>query len=599
MPDVTLRNPTDTWANSTKTSKNYATASQLQMGGSTQYAYLFFNRAAPLGAVITSATLTLYRRGTATGSRTLTARRIASSWKASRLTWANKPGVLSGASPAATDAGTTDGSPVTINVTTLLQAVSDGGAWYGLRIESSDATARAWGSAQNLSQYKPSLTVSWSEAPDSPTQLSPSGGRVVAVAKPVLRCDFTDELGDTSMVALQVQTSTSTDFTTPAFDSGSVATDIPEYDLAPTAWAGFTSSLRYWRIRVQDGAGLWSPYSDPASALLVAKGTVTITNPAVSPNDFVSELTPPILWTFSLTQQAWQVRVWAASDPSTLLADSGKRTGTETSWTLPSGTFKSSTIGVTYVVEVRCWDTQNRETTPDVPIYASTTRSFTVSLSGATTAVSGLAAAADANAPRVVLSWTRATAPDSYLITRDGAAVEDDLAAVDALISGTSYQYIDDTALPWRSHQWNVRAVVNGIASSSTTVTATPKQRGIWLLDKGLGLTVWIAGADEGTWSLGEEASVVTPLNATSSMRRIQSQRGFEGSISGTLVDQYGVTALQYEAALLAMRANPTRVVTLSLADLSIRVLLGNIATWPTPQSPPLRRCSFDFWEQR
>jgi hypothetical protein len=288
-----------------------------------------------------------------------------------------------------------------------------------------------------------------------------------------------------------------------------------------------------------------------------------------------------------------------ASDPSTLLADSGKRTGTETSWTLPSGTFKSSTIGVTYVVEVRCWDTQNRETTPDVPIYASTTRSFTVSLSGATTAVSGLAAAADANAPRVVLSWTRATAPDSYLITRDGAAVEDDLAAVDALVSGTSYQYIDDTALPWRSHQWNVRAVVNGIASSSTTVTATPKQRGIWLLDKGLGLTVWIAGADEGSWSLGEEASVVTPLNATSSMRRIQSQRGFEGSISGTLVDQYGVTALQYEAALLAMRANPTRVVTLSLADLSIRVLLGNIATWPTPQSPPLRRCSFDFWEQR
>jgi hypothetical protein len=109
---------------------------------------------------------------------------------------------------------------------------------------------------------------------------------------------------------------------------------------------------------------------------------------------------------------------------------------------------------------------------------------------------------------------------------------------------------------------------------------------------------VWVAGDDPGSWAMGEDATVVAPLGSTRVSRRVQSQRGHEGSISGLLVDAYGTTAVQYEADLLKMRDSPTRQVTLALGDLSIRVLLGNIDTHPIAGQPVYRAVSFDFWQQ-
>lgn len=603
MPRATLRNATDTWVDQARPSLNRSTATRLQARagtGQNRYIYLHFNRAAPKGATILSATLTLFYAATATGTRDLTLRRIADSWRVSRTTWNNRPDVT-GVANTVHETGThAAGTAVQFDVTHFTQQVSDGAQWYGLRLETTGSAAISFYSTQaNRSEFRPTLQVSWSEAPDPPSQLIPSGGQIVGVPKPVVRFDFTDDVGDTSMQALQFQTSASTSFTNPGHDTGVVASTLPEFDTGPTGWLGFREDIRYWRVRVQDGAGLWSGWSDLGSAIYKPKGTVTINNPAPSPNNVLWELTPPIDWAFSVTQRAWQVRVWDVADPTVMLADSHRQTGTETEYTLPSGTFHV-TEGHTFVASVRCWDTEDRVATPGVPVYSQTNRQFTIDVDQTLAPVENLVATPERHRPRVLLTWTRASAPDHYHIIRDGVRIEDNLQADDTIVSGINNEWLDDTVLPWREHRWKVRAVVNGRQANSPTVEAIPQQYGIWLFDKERHLEVWLAGNEEGSWAMGEEATETAGLNAVRMTRRIQSQRGHEGSLSGILVAAYGRTAQDYEDDLLAMRDRPTRRVTLALADVNLRVLLGNIAVWPTPTPhiPPIHNCSFDFWEQ-
>lgn len=599
MPDVTLRNATDTSANNAAPSRNYGDARALRLKAGERFAYVFFNRAAPRGSTITAATLRLYHRSDwGGGSRTISVRRISETWKASRLTWNNRPGVI-GSTISTTDSGGDDGTLIELDVRTIMQTVSNGSHWYGFRIETDDATARLLHSAQGDSPYRPTLVVAWSDAPEAPTTLSPSGNRAVSLSKPVLRFDFTDELGDTSLAAVQVQIDPAGSFTAPGFDSGWVDADVPELDLAATAYGGLTGgSSTYWRVRVRDGAGLESPWSDVEQFRRVDQPTVTIDNPAASPNDFVTEPTPPILWSVSGgTQKAWQVLLVDSADPTVTLADTGKRTSSETAWTAPGRVLVDE--GVQYRVIVRVWDAVDREATPGAPRYASAWRDFDVRPDVTTTPVSELAATPDAAKPTIELTWTRATAPDKFVVRRNGRVVDDDVQPEDAFVSGTSYAFTDDEGRPWHESTWKVQAVVNGKASTSVSVMQTPRQRGIWLIDKGRRLTVWIAGQDGGSWALGEDATVFAPLGGRRIVRRIQSQRGYEGNLAGQLVDQFGTTAQAYEDDLLKMRDQPRRVVTLALGDMSLRVLLGNIVTYPLPSVPPTRAVSFDFWEAR
>lgn len=595
MPSVTLRNATDTWVWDNKPSKNYADGGRLHVQSGNRFAYVFFNRAAPIGATVLSAKLRLYHADSWGGaSRTITARRISEAWKLSRTTWNNRPGIT-GTAVTVTDTGGADGKLIELDVTAQMQTVSDGARWYGFRIETDDATDRKLYSAQGRSTYRPTLEVSWTEAPDAPSTLNPSGNDAVSIAKPTLTFDFTDELGDTALSAVQVQIDPTGNFAAPAFDSGWIDTTEPELDLSTTAYAGLAAAAStFWRVRVRDGAGLDSEWSDDEQFQRVDKSLVTITNPAAAPNNFVSEPTPPITWTFSGVQKAFRVLIVDPLDPSRVIADSGKRTSTETSWTVPN---KKLIDAGPYRVDVQLWDNVDRTSTPNDPTYSVATREFDVRADLAVVPVEALTATQDGPLPRVVLTWTRATAPDKYVVKRDNRVIEDELLPEDALVSGTSYEFRDDESKPWVEHTWQVQAVVNNAASGSSVVTFTPKQRGIWLLDKGRDRAVWLAGQEGGSWALGEEATVFAPIGAKRVVRRIQGQRGYEGSLSGQLVDQHDRTWQSYEADLLAMRDEPDRAVTLALGDMSLRVILGNIATYPTPHVPPSRVASFEFWE--
>jgi len=590
MPDVTLRGAVDTWVNQARDSKNFNGTRQLGMALNTAYAFLYFNRPMPLGAVVTSAKLRVYHSQSWSGTTTITAARLAEPLKAARVTWNKRP-LVTGASASVTDTGGPQGKLVELDVKPLLQAVADGAPWHGFRLSTSGSMRKVF-SSEGPSAYRPTLTVEWSEAPQAPTGLTPGAGKAVAVPKPLLRFRFTDKLGDTTLSAVRVQVASNDTFSG-AWDSGWVTSDMPELDLSATSYPGIPSGgTVYWRAQVRDGAGLESTWSDDAAISYEPPGTVSVLNPPPGAGSTVADPTPRIVWSFSGTQRRWQVLILDANDPTVEIADSGEQSGTDTAWTPPD---KKALRGTgPYRVLVRVWDDKNRDASAG---YAeSAPVDFTVVNDPTVAGVVGLAASQPNPWPGVVLTWTRSSAPDSYVVVRDGITLEPELLPEDALVSGTSYRWVDPGARTWRPHTWQVKAKVNGKQSNSVSVTHTPTTRGIWLLDEANGRRVWLAGSDQGSWTRPEDASSIAPLGASQSVRRVQGTRNYEGSISGQLVDAHGRSAASYEADLEAIR-KAGKPVQLAVADLNLRVLLGNVQTAPTQHIPPSRLVAFDFWE--
>lgn len=594
MAEATLRNATDTYVAQDKSSTNYATSTKLGVstgGSATAYAYLYFNRPQPLDSTVLSAKLRLYRQGTWTGSRTLTVRRLKEQLKATRATWSAKPDVVTTGTPVPLiDNGGADGSYVEIDVTGPMQTVANGGDWWGFRVESNEATRRYFSSANGLSGRRPELYVQWGIPPSKPKGLHPSGSRAIAGPNPVLRWAASPGTSDQTITAVHVQASPTANWAT-AWDSGWVDSTDAELDTRPLpTWPPLANNAStQWRVQVRDGAGLVSDWSDPATFFRKNLAPVTILNPAGAT---VTDPTPPILWS-TTGQKSYRVLLVDAAKPSVTLADSGQRTGTETAWTPPAKTLAG--VGP-YRVEVRVWDAEDRDPSVIDPGYATSSRDFTVNAGTTVAPVVGLDVAQDLPYPTVLLTWTRADAADKYVISRDGNVL-DEVEPLEVLTSGTSYLYEDETPKVWHPHTWSVQAVVNGDSSPKRSVTMTPAQRGIWLLDKKRGLRVWIAGKDAGTWAQLEDATVFVPLNGKQPVRRVQAQQRYSGSLNGQLLDGYGRSVWDYEDDLQAMRDEPDRPVVLAAADLTLRVLIGNVVTAPTTSVPPQRIVSFDFWE--
>jgi hypothetical protein len=603
LTPVTLRNAVDIWVTQKRLTANMPNTIRLRVQTATnqnKYSFVYFARPFPLGAVVVSATLKLYA-DTPGGtnwpalSRTVTLKRVLGSWKVGRITYNNAPGVTTSGQVAVTKtAAISDGTEWAFDVTSHMQLVSDGAAWYGWRLEINESTERKFYSA-NAGRLKPVLEVVWSDQPEAPSTLSPSGGRAVSSNKPVLRFDFTDTVGNTSLQAVQVQVNGSNVWTAPSFDSGTVLTSEPQLDLAATAYAGLADGgTAWWRVRVQDAAGVWSDWSDGVSFTRATKGTLAINNPAASPNNFVQEATPPITWTLTgRTQTAFQVVI--KDSAGEWLHSSGRQTSAVTSYTLPA---KIIHDGLTYTVAVRVWDTFSRESVPNDPPYTETSRSFTYNLSAGVSPVTGFSSTDLAPEPGVQLDWTSSTAPDSFTVVRDGRVIAAAVAPGDVFVSGTQYRVIDRSADPRRSHTWQVRRVVNGVTSTSNpTSTRTLTPIGIWLLDEESNLRQQIMGDDPGDWAMGEQADNHEVRGSSFVVRITQSLRGFEGTISGTIAASTGQTIDQAEANMWEFKRKPGRVYRLVLSNMAIPVVIGNVVVAPSPEQEIIKRVSFDFWQ--
>lgn len=595
-----LRNATDTVVGSYTPNTNYV--NNTRMGISNQatnisYGLLYFAVPFPKGVTIINATLTLTSQNAQAGSLTWNVQRIASAWSASRVTWNNKPGVT-GAIASLTKTAPAASTQWSFDVTALMQSVSNGAAWYGFRVSSTSTLYNwAWSTQAPTLAYRPTLSISWADNPAAPSMLYPSGGRAVSVAKPTLQCNFVDVSGDTTMQAMQVQIDDVSDFLTPLFDSGTVLTSVPELDLNTTAYAGLAvDAVVYWRARVQDGAGLWSNWSAPTTFTRKSRGVLTLNNPAASPNNFVSEATPPIDWSFTgRTQKAYQVAITDGVDLNKWLWTSGKITASTTVITLPEKVLLYN--NKTYQVIVQIWDEISREATPGDPIPTQVSRLFTYQYDATVSPVTSLAASLHAYFPRIQLTWNRGTQPDRWNIYRDNKMIAT-MNGADAFVSGTSYSFWDYLPAPRQAQVYTVVAVVNNKGSSpNPTVTATPRTLTTTLSSKD-GVNVVLLWNSKPDMALQETSGVYAPAGNGSPILITQAERGYAGKVEGRIAGYGTVTSNQFRDMFKNLMKFNGQTLLLTVVNDAFECVIYNATYRPVAKNEEVvYDVSFDFFQ--
>lgn len=284
MGKATLRNAQDAFVSEHRPKKNWNNASVMNIHPG-RLGFLYFSRPFPLGAKIISATLKVWNKGDWTGGdNTIDLHSITSPWAVNKVNWDNKPSVSGKQSLTKNNPG--HNTQWEFDITAKMQAVSDGGAWRGFRLNCPGLFAvgdkRKIHSTQTPKQWRrPRIEIEWSDAPWPPTDLTPDGGLIIAKAKPTLRFNFYDVSGNTNMGGYSVQIASDVSFNTIVLDTGTVNSSVPLCDTEDFAWAGWLpNQTLYWRVTVKDQAGLWSGWSPTASAKLIEKGTLTLSNPA-------------------------------------------------------------------------------------------------------------------------------------------------------------------------------------------------------------------------------------------------------------------------------------------------------------------------------
>lgn len=611
MPTLTVTSGADSWVNSVSTTKNYGNNKGLSLraGGPIQYAFVHLKNPAPAGSTVQSAKLRVYAKGASTGARTLTAKRVSGSWAASRINYTNQPGVTGAGATAAVSA-LSDGQMIEFDVTADVQALAAGASNFGFRIET-NATTQHQVYASESSQPGPTLVVSYEVKPAAPSSLSPSGG-LVGVAQPTLTwATGTDD----DIASYQVQADPASNGTTPAYDSGEISSSQAQHPLASTAFAQLGTDLNttFWRVRVRTAGGILSDWSDWSSMQRDNKGTLTLTSPsAATPTVF--EPTPPIVWTFTgETQAMYSVIITPASDRATILYESGHVTSATTQYTLPVARDRSGLLlsGQSYSVRVRVWDTkktrQGSSAAGDAP-FQEVWQDFTVAEDGTVTAPTIISAAQDGEKPAVLIQWSRATAPDSFVVTRDDGSgagyveIEADIQPADALVSGTTYQYRDRFALGnGTTYSYKVRAVVNGKQSvKSGAASASTKMEGLWILDP-VNMNYFVcASTATDDWGQSDIVDEYWPLGSRVPIVITQVLGGLRGTYSGLMVERSFKTVPQMEAMLWQIKEKaPSREMRLIAGRINIPVQLWDLdcvqAVDEDSPTYPRSRVSFSF----
>jgi hypothetical protein len=591
---------TDAYVAEDRASANFQQSAKLWLRGSgssqQKFAYLFAPIPFPLDATILSATLRVFIAGSSwTGTEVVTAKLVTAAWRESQVTWNNKPAVTATHSASASPSGASDGSALEINVAAMLADLAAGQDNFGIRLELGSDVARSLYSTEYPNDdLRPVLEVNWSVAPEAPVNLKPSGGRVVSLTKPRLSWQFADHAKDAQIqqASSRVQVSTSTDFSAPSFDSGMVANTDNGFDLSLTSFAALADgATRWWRVQVTNDDGLTSEWSEVVSFTRKAKGTLTITNPAVSPNNFVEERTPPMTATFSGTLTAWRGELF-------LIKSTGKRVSKYV-WTRRPGTAIDFHIpddfdpkskakvglqsGENYEIDFWAWDDQDRQAIPGDPDYVLATRAFTYQRSGVPAAVTSLTATADPTYPKVTLQWSRSTMPDYFQLKINGKEVGGYIDPTEVLVSGTTYR-MDWWRASGSLDTYEVEAVVRSSSTApykhsagNATATAQIKVKAKWLVDEDDSTAVQIMGAEQATFEIGESATTHYPVGNQAPTRVIDAIRGYEGTPSGLL----GPNEATAEGDFLALKSRRRKVFRYIQSTKNVPVILGQMTHSP------------------
>lgn len=603
MTRTTVQAGFDTWADSTHTSDTHGDDKVLHVNSTTQTAYVHVVPPAPRGTRVVSAILTLFTKGDSTGSRTLTAQRVLDPWKARTTNWNNRPTVTA-TGAATTIVGTLhDKDAVTFDVTSIVQTLVSGAARnYGFSITSTGS--HRFYSAQ-AGVKNPKLFVEYTEGPSAPTDLKPGG--LVGVALPTLRWDY---ISGTDMASFQVQADPAADAVSPDYDSGTVASTTPTHPLTGTTFnqLTFDGSVTYWRVRTTDTGADTSPWSDWAQMTRDDKGTLTIANPAASPNNYVLEPTPPILFALTVeTMTAFQVLITDAADRNLIIHDSGKILGSVGAYTLPTRHNNTPLIysGQSYTLRVRAWDTKQRQGSAavgDEP-YVEAVRDFTLSDDAGEDVPTVSSVEQVGVTPATLVTFTRATAPDSFVVLRDDVEIAVDLAPEDVFVTGTTYAWQDWSAHPRVPHNYTVKAVTNGVQSfpsAPASLQAGTDVADLWVINPNTGRYFALRGDDLGNWQQTDVGTDYWPVGSRTGFRVTQSLGGLAGTFAGEMWDSEAGTVDGMEDDLWRMKATAPHADDFRLVanQLNIPVSISNLTCSPSgAELPgnPIRNVSFSF----
>ncbi|MDR6117277.1 hypothetical protein QE370_000461 [Aeromicrobium sp. SORGH_AS981] len=513
---------TDAHVFSGNSDQNYGGMARLAIADATRSGYVYFNRPFPLKVSIVSATLRIYQYGPATGgNRTVTVQRANGPWSETGLTFQNRPGATGPAATRTQGDSTQDGRPWTFNVQPAMQQVADGADWWGFRIIASLAAPIFFYSKNaNVGGFMATLEVEWSDAPDAPTECSPTGNQAVGIVRPTFRMDYTDPSGEDGVQGVQVQVyeyDPVAQQTNLVVDSGQVATDLPEW--ASTQDIAATARVLSWRGRVQDTAGNWSPYSALQYFLRIDKAALTLTNPSAT----VYTPTPSWSWTWEPavstdTQRAFQILVVDPDNPTDVVWTSGKQMTGATAFAMPAADRLVLVPGKQYLTILRAWGTVLRGATPGDTTYVEVSRLFTVATTGTST-VSSLSVKAGQPFPSLEWQTPSGSTPEEFVIYRNGRtiAIED---AATLRVSGTTYRYEDRTAAPGTTHTWGVATKTGATTANPVAVTGSVLVEGVWLYslknsDVAFQLSGGAADPEPMSFEPDEDVAIVTGYGAS------------------------------------------------------------------------------------
>ena len=588
----------DAWASEARAADTHGADPTLvihQLAGARKWAYLFASRpwAAGAGVTVISATLRIFTTKAVGTGGTLQAHRIEQQWNEKAIAWKSRPAVAT--TLAATKAvanGTAAGTAIDIDVTAAMQEVADGALYFGFRLIFDPAAGAgplsiASSDLRDPARH-PSLIITWSSPPDRPTGLKPSGGRFVSSRKPVLSWLFGDVLDPLAyQSAFEVQISSVDTFTSTEYASGQIAGGLSQLALASTAYAGLPTdgAVRYWRVRVWDDSGEASEWADPAAIRYAPLGAVVLSTPAAP----TSDVRPVLTWAFTppatpageaaVVQEAYRAWIEQAGSAAPIF-DSGLITGTDLQWSPPSSL---PSLSSSYTARVQILDSLPREATSGAPAAAAASKAFTYAAGGGVVDPSSLTATViDGYAVR--LQWTRPTKPAHWILEADGVIVADEIDVTPS--GGTSYVWIWYGAFPRHLTSLKLHAaeIIGGAiaASPGAAVSVTTDPVGIWIVDPATGDQVHVAGRDDLSAQIGEESATYSRIGERAPVIVTEIVRGYEGSVSGLLVEWAGQDPRAAKDLLLQLREHGAEL-RLVLGDLNLPVQIWGLTANPTP----------------
>lgn len=617
MTDSIMLADQDAYVNESFPGTNFGGAKQLKLdgtGGSEKRAFISFPL--PFGsgedATLAEATGDFVLTTAWAGTITITARRLVEDWDQGEIDWDHQP----------SDSGTdftqvvvdgAIGDSLELDLTALVQEMlDDGDDWFGiaLLVDSSDVVALA--SRDTITPgYVPRIALAWSDKPDPPEDLVPSGNRVVSKALPTLGWIFPDQAQARVQVA---------DAFPPidniVFDSTLVAMLETSLDLSTTICPAFSDGDRgWWRVRAENDVGRLSEWSHWQSFTRHEKSTLTLASP--TEDAVVEDVTPNVLATFSgtLDSYAWYLDEHVELESGDLvwseLAREPRRQATSIDFTLPIGLLRRRDR--TYRLRVRGWDEFERQHTPGDPTWVQDLVHFTFDRSSEPAPFESLSVSnvtidgpdvGPMSSPLMRVVGSISVAPDFICLVVNGERVKGytRLDPSELLNDDGDYQIDFWGAPPYRTLEYELEAVnlISGRLKHSQdnpTVDARSEPTGKWLVDPDdPDFQIPMRGTEDPDFEWGEMAQTYLTTSGRVS-RLIQSTRGYEGTITGELHAMDGHAARRFLRRFQSAWQRG-RVLRLIMSELNIPVVIGE----PRPRTLNRPRTvvyaiSFQAWQ--